>query len=78
MRRLYTGERNWVGRYVCDPYTYTMSKPASRARRAAATQSSWTRRMSAPDIAFGTLIPSKSLESCDGASGGRRDSRVSA
>ncbi len=34
--------------------------------------------MSSRSIARGTVMPSKSLESCDGASGGSRDSRASA
>ncbi len=34
--------------------------------------------MSARSITFGTVTPSQSLAICDGASGGRRDSRCSA
>ena len=55
-----------------------MSNPAVRARRAAATHSSCTRRMSAASITLGTVTPSQSLAICDGASGGSRDSRCSA
>ena len=55
-----------------------MSKPADRARRAAATQSCCARRMSSLSIALGTTTLSRSLAICDGASCTSRDSRPSA
>ena len=54
-----------------------MSKPASRARSAAATQSSCVRLMSESSIALGTTSGSYSLAIWLGASGTVRDSRPS-
>ena len=54
-----------------------MSKPAVRERRAAATQSSCTRRMSRLVIARGTSPTAKSPAICDGAAAGSRDSLFS-
>ena len=53
-----------------------MSKPASRERMAARTQSEMMRSMSSCSIAFG-VIPEKSLGICDGAGGGSRVSQFS-
>ena len=54
-----------------------MSKPASRARSAAATQSSCVRLMSARSIVLGTTSGSNSLAIWLGARGTVRDSRAS-
>ena len=53
-----------------------MSNPQSRARSAAATQSSWTRRMSVSSIAFGTTCGSRSDASWLGPEPGHTRLRV--